>query len=161
MRKPAPGLRWRYCRDYSRIGAAARPYHIDPLIEHKISHAIADMGIDVITENVAAVSGAGVYDELNAVTQWSYPNRIFKAAYFVGNSTYPKLHLVQLTSFGCGPDAFILDEVGSNVFNRLHFMVENCKKQMENQQKSETEIATYLNHRKEAIKEVIFKGIEI
>ena len=26
----------------------------------------------------------------------------------------------------------------ANVFNRLHFMVENCKKQMENQQKSET-----------------------
>ena len=92
---------------------AARPYHIDPLIEHKISHAIADMGIDVITENVAAVAGAGVYDELNAITQWSYPNRIFKAAYFVGNSTYPNLHLVQLTSFGCGPDAFILDEVGA------------------------------------------------
>ena len=92
---------------------AARPYHIDPLIEHKISHAIADMGIDVITENVATVAGAGVYDELNAITQWSYPNRIFKAAYFVGNSTYPNLHLVQLTSFGCGPDAFILDEVGA------------------------------------------------
>ena len=98
---------------------AARPYHIDPLIEHKISHAIADMGIDVITENVAAVSGAGVYDELNAVTQWSYPNRIFKAAYFVGNSIYPNLHLVQLTSFGCGPDAFILDEVGT-ILKRYH-----------------------------------------
>ena len=98
---------------------AARPYHIDPLIEHKISHAIADMGIDVITENVAATAGAGVYDELNAVTQWSYPNRIFKAAYFVGNSTYPNLHLVQLTSFGCGPDAFILDEVGA-ILKRYH-----------------------------------------
>lgn len=92
---------------------AARPYHIDPLIEHKISQAIAAMGIDVITENVAAVAGAGVYDELNAITQWSYPNRIFKAAYFVGKSTYFNLHFVQLTSFGCGPDAFILDEVGT------------------------------------------------
>lgn len=92
---------------------AARPYHIDPLVEHKISHAIADMGIDVITENVAAYSGSGVYQELNAVTQWSYPNRIFKAAYFAGKCTYPNLHFVQLTSFGCGPDAFILDEVNS------------------------------------------------
>ncbi len=92
---------------------AARPYHIDPLIEHKISQSIADMGIDVITENVAAHSGAGVYNELNALSQWAYPNRIFKAAYFVGNHEYDKLQMVELTSFGCGPDAFILDEVRS------------------------------------------------
>ena len=92
---------------------AGRPYHIDPLIEHKISHAIADMGIDVITENVASVSGADVYDELNAVSQWGYPNRIFKAAYFVGRHSYPNLHFVELTSFGCGPDSFILDEVNA------------------------------------------------
>ena len=98
---------------------AGRPYHIDPLIEHKISQAISAMGIDVITENVASVSGAGVYNELNALTQWSYPNRIFKAAYFVGNSAYRNLHFVQLTSFGCGPDAFILDEVNA-ILKRYH-----------------------------------------
>lgn len=98
---------------------AGRPYHIDPLIEHKISHAIADMGIDVITENTAAVKGAEVYNELNAMSQWSYPNRIFKAAYFVGKHPYRNLHFVQLTSFGCGPDAFILDEVNA-VLKRFH-----------------------------------------
>lgn len=101
------------------IMLAARPYHIDPMIEHKISHAIADMGIDVITENVASVSGAAVYDELNAVTQWSYPNRIFKAAHFVGQHGYKNLHFVQLTSFGCGPDSFILDEVNA-ILKRFH-----------------------------------------
>ena len=95
------------------IMLAARPYHIDPLIEHKVSQAIADMGIDVITENVASVEGNGVYQNLNAVTQWAYPNRIFKAAYFVGKHTYNRLHYVELTSFGCGPDAFILDEVSA------------------------------------------------
>lgn len=98
---------------------AARPYHIDPLIEHKISHAIANMGIDVITENTASEKGADVYRELNAMTQWSYPNRIFKASYFVGNHEYSKLHFVQLTSFGCGPDAFILDEVNT-ILKRFH-----------------------------------------
>ncbi|MBP5259475.1 MAG: 2-hydroxyacyl-CoA dehydratase [Paludibacteraceae bacterium] len=92
---------------------AARPYHTDPLIEHKISWAIADMGIDVITENVSTHSGSGVYDELNAVSQWAYPNRIFKAAHFVGNYDGGNLQMVELTSFGCGPDAFILDEVGA------------------------------------------------
>ena len=90
---------------------AARPYHIDPLIQHKIADAIAAMGIDVITENVAAHEGQGVYAELNAMAQWAYPNRIFKAAHWVGNHPYGNLHIVELTSFGCGPDAFILDEV--------------------------------------------------
>ena len=90
---------------------AARPYHIDPLIQHKIADAIAAMGIDVITENVATHAGQGVYEHLNAMAQWAYPNRIFKAAHFVGNSNYAGLHMVELTSFGCGPDAFILDEV--------------------------------------------------
>ena len=90
---------------------AARPYHIDPLIQHKIADSIAAMGIDVITENVAAHEGQGVYDELNAMAQWAYPNRIFKAAHWVGNNPYNNLHMVELTSFGCGPDAFILDEV--------------------------------------------------
>lgn len=90
---------------------AGRPYHIDPLIQHRIADAIAAMGIDVVTENIAAHAGQGVYDHLNAMSQWAYPNRIFKAAHFVGESTYPGLHMVELTSFGCGPDAFILDEV--------------------------------------------------
>ena len=31
---------------------AGRPYHADPFIEHKISHAIADMGIDVVKSPV-------------------------------------------------------------------------------------------------------------
>lgn len=91
---------------------AGRPYHSDPYIEHKISHAIADMGIDVITENAAAELGKNVYDDLLAVSQWAYPNRIFKAAGYVARYS-GNLHYVELTSFGCGPDAFILDEVGA------------------------------------------------
>ena len=98
---------------------AARPYHIDPLIQHKIADAIADMGIDVLTENVAAHSGQAVYGEINALCQWAYPNRIFKAAHLVGNSSYAGLHMVELTSFGCGPDAFILDEV-RGILARYH-----------------------------------------
>ncbi len=98
---------------------AGRPYHSDPLIEHKISYAIADMGIDVVTEHIALHKGEGVYDELNAVTQWAYPNRLFKAAYFAGRYSGNRLQMVELTSFGCGPDAFILDEV-QNVLNRYN-----------------------------------------
>lgn len=92
---------------------AARPYHTDPMIEHKISQAIAYMGIDVITEHVATQLGSSVFEEVNAVSQWAYPNRIFKAAYFAGKYPKKNLHFVELTSFGCGPDAFILDEVNA------------------------------------------------
>ena len=98
---------------------AARPYHIDPLIEHKVSQAIADMGVDVITENVASRAGSDVYSNINALSQWAYPNRIFKAAWFTGRHPYANLHMVELTSFGCGPDAFILDEVRS-ILDRHH-----------------------------------------
>ena len=95
---------------------ACRPYHIDPLIQHKISDSIADMGIDVITENIANSDGDEVYKEIHSISQWAYPNRIFKAANFVAKSS-DNIHFVQLTSFGCGPDAFILDEVKA-ILNR-------------------------------------------
>ncbi|MCF0191137.1 MAG: 2-hydroxyacyl-CoA dehydratase [Marinilabiliaceae bacterium] len=98
---------------------AGRPYHTDPLIEHKIAQATADMGADVITEHIAIDAGATVYDELNAVSQWAYPNRIFKAARYVGDTHDPLLQMVELTSFGCGPDAFILDEVAA-ILERYH-----------------------------------------
>jgi len=88
---------------------AGRPYHSDPLIQHKISDCIADMGIDVVTEFIAGDEDTSVYRELMAVTQWTYPNRIFKAAHYVANSP-DNVHFMMITSFGCGPDSFIIDE---------------------------------------------------
>ncbi len=93
------------------IMLAGRPYHIDPLIQHKISDCISDMGIDVITENITLLSNDDVFEEVNAISQWAYPNRVFKAAQYVADSP-ENVHFVQLTSFGCGPDAFIIDEIG-------------------------------------------------
>ena len=87
-----------------------RPYHIDPLIQHKIANTISDMGIDVITENVALFTNEEVFSEVNAISQWAYPNRVMRAAHYVATTT-ENIHFVQLTSFGCGPDAFIVDEV--------------------------------------------------
>lgn len=88
---------------------AGRPYHSDPLIQHKISDCISDMGIDVVTEFVAGEEDTAVYKELMSVTQWTYPNRVFKAAHYVANSP-DNVHFMMITSFGCGPDAFIIDE---------------------------------------------------
>ena len=95
---------------------AGRPYHVDPLIQHKISDSISDMGIDVITENVTYHSDNEVFEQIHGVSQWAYPNRIFKSAHYVAESQ-DNIHFVQLTSFGCGPDAFIIDEV-KEILNR-------------------------------------------
>jgi predicted CoA-substrate-specific enzyme activase len=85
-----------------------RPYHIDPLINHNIPGLLTDLGVDVITEDSIPMEG----EELNnrhVMTQWEYMNRYFHAARWVGQQ--PNVELVQLNSFGCGPDPFLLDEV--------------------------------------------------
>ena len=89
---------------------AGRPYHIDPLIQHKISDLITDFGVDVVTEDIVRHLQADP-DEVQSVMQWAYTNRIFKSALWAANSAPQNVHYVQITSFGCGPDAFILDEV--------------------------------------------------
>lgn len=88
---------------------AGRPYHNDSLIQHKVSEIITSFGVDVITEDLIR------YDEeelenTHIIPQWSYMNRIMKAAQWTAN-TEENVHFIQITSFGCGPDAFIIDEV--------------------------------------------------
>ncbi len=89
---------------------AGRPYHTDPLIQHKISNMIADLGADVISEDIIRNDTDTPVDESYLVQQWSYINRILKAASWVARQNN-RIHFVQITSFGCGPDAFLLDEV--------------------------------------------------
>lgn len=87
---------------------AGRPYHSDPLIQHKIADIIAGFGADVITEDIVRGMVAKS-EEVQSIMQWSYVNRILNAALWVANAP-ENVHYIQLTSFGCGPDAFILDE---------------------------------------------------
>ncbi len=87
-----------------------RPYHIDPLINHNVPELLTDFGVDVITEDCIPMSGATLANRY-VMTQWEYLNRYFHAAHWVG--TQETVELVQLNSFGCGPDPFILDEVRS------------------------------------------------
>ena len=89
---------------------AGRPYHSDPLVQHKISDMAADFGADVITEDIVRFSDDDALDGINGVLQWTYVTRILKAARFVAEAD-DSVHYVQMTSFGCGPDAFIIDEV--------------------------------------------------
>ncbi len=88
-----------------------RPYHIDPLINHKIPDILINFGLDVITEDSIPLEDGQTLDNRHVMTQWEYLNRYFHAARWVGKQDAPRVEVVQLNSFGCGPDPFILDEV--------------------------------------------------
>ncbi len=91
------------------IMLVGRPYHTDPLIQHKVSDLISEMGADVISDDM--VRGMDIpLDDVHFVSQWAYTNRILKAAKWVALQG-DDVQCVQLTSFGCGPDAFLTDAV--------------------------------------------------
>ena len=87
-----------------------RPYHIDPLINHKIPDILINFGLDVITEDSIPLDGEQTLNNRHVMTQWEYLNRYFHAARWAGERK--NVEVVQLNSFGCGPDPFILEEVG-------------------------------------------------
>ena len=84
-----------------------RPYHIDQLINHKITDMITSMGADVITEDSVPDAKGGM-DGVQVLTQWQYPNRVFNAVKWARGQN--NVEVVQLNSFGCGPDAIVCDE---------------------------------------------------
>ena len=88
-----------------------RPYHIDSLINHKIPEMLTQLGVDVITEDSVPLQPGQTLDNRFVMTQWEYINRYFHAARWVGQQEH--VELVQLNSFGCGPDPFILEEVSA------------------------------------------------
>lgn len=88
---------------------AGRPYHTDMLIQHRVSEMLADMGISVITDDIVRNSEKD-FNDVHFLQQWAYPNRILNAAKWACSQD-SKLQFVELTSFGCGPDAFLVDEV--------------------------------------------------
>ncbi|MDO4161074.1 MAG: acyl-CoA dehydratase activase-related protein [Prevotellaceae bacterium] len=88
---------------------AGRPYHTDFLIQHKVSEMMADMGINVITDDIVKNKNI-VVDDAHFLSQWAYPNRILEAAKWCAGED-DNIQFVQMTSFGCGPDAFLVDEV--------------------------------------------------
>ncbi len=88
---------------------ASRPYHIDPLINHGVFDMFSDFGIDTITEDAITFVQKMSIDDAQVLTQWAYPNRLIHAAKFAASSKYAEL--IQLNSFGCGPDSIMIDEV--------------------------------------------------
>ncbi|MCQ2200333.1 MAG: acyl-CoA dehydratase activase-related protein [Paludibacteraceae bacterium] len=94
---------------------AGRPYHTDPLVQHRISEMIAKLGVEVITEEIARGGSVVLQSETPEafhIRQWSFVNRILNAAQWVAEQDND-VHFVEMTSFGCGPDAFLTDEIRS------------------------------------------------
>lgn len=100
------------CRNHEpAIVVAGRPYHADPLIHQKVGQILSDLGIHVFTDDLFRHHPSEDFRKLNMVSQWSYPNRVVQAALQV--ASLPRhVQLIQLNSFGCGPDSFFMDETG-------------------------------------------------
>ena len=89
---------------------AGRPYHTDPLIQHKLSDMIASLGVNVISDDIVRNDMQTGTGDTYLVRQWAYMNRIIKSGQWC--ATQPDdVHFIQMTSFGCGPDSFIQDEI--------------------------------------------------
>lgn len=88
---------------------AGRPYHADPLIHQKVGQILSDLGVLVFTDDVFRQEESKGFGKLNIVSQWSYPNRVVQAAMEVAKLP-ENVQLIQLNSFGCGPDSFFMDE---------------------------------------------------
>ena len=100
----------RYLKEHGKKGVvvAGRPYHVDPEIHHGIPNLITESGMAVLTEDSVAHLGT-IQRPLRVIDQWTYHNRLYRAASFVG--TQENLELIQLNSFGCGLDAVTSDQV--------------------------------------------------
>ncbi len=88
---------------------AGRPYHADPLIHQKVGQILSDLGATVLTDDVFRTHESEGFSKLNIVSQWSYPNRVVQSAMEIAKMP-PNIQLIQLNSFGCGPDSFFMDE---------------------------------------------------
>ncbi len=89
---------------------AGRPYHTDPLIHQKVGQILSDLGAQVFTDDIFRHTSRQGFGKLNIVSQWSYPNRVVQAAMEVAKLR-SNVQLIQLNSFGCGPDSFFMDEI--------------------------------------------------
>lgn len=97
---------------------AGRPYHTDPLVQHKLSEMIANLGVDVISDDIVRGDTKTHAGETYLVKQWAYMNRIMKSGQWAAEQD-DSLHFVEMTSFGCGPDSFIQDEI-RDILKRHH-----------------------------------------
>ena len=91
----------------SGIVLSGRPYHLDPEVNHGIPNLINSLGLAVFTDDSIAHLGH-VQRPLRVLDQWMYHSRLYEAAELVSKSE--NLELLQMNSFGCGPDSIAADQ---------------------------------------------------
>lgn len=89
------------------IVLSGRPYHLDPEVHHGIPQILTSLGLSVLTEDSISHLG-NVPRPLRVLDQWVYHSRLYQAADVVSKND--NLELVQLNSFGCGPDSVAIEQ---------------------------------------------------
>ncbi len=89
------------------IVLSGRPYHLDPEVNKGIPNLLTSMGFAVLTEDSISHLG-NVERPIRVLDQWMYHSRLYEAADFVSKNK--NLELVQLNSFGCGPDSIAAEQ---------------------------------------------------
>ena len=100
-------LNWLKEKGSRGIILSGRPYHLDPEVNHGIPKILTSLGLAVLTEDSVAHLGK-VERPLRVLDQWMYHSRLYEASDFV--SKQANLELVQLNSFGCGPDSIAAEQ---------------------------------------------------
>lgn len=100
-------LHWLKKNECKGIVLSGRPYHLDNEINHGIPALLTSLGLAVLTEDSVAHLG-NLKRPLNVLDQWMYHSRLYEAAEFV--SRQENIELIQLNSFGCGPDSIASDQ---------------------------------------------------
>ncbi|MDR1543819.1 MAG: acyl-CoA dehydratase activase-related protein [Prevotellaceae bacterium] len=117
------------------VVVAGRPYHADLLIQQKVGQILSDLGVIALTDDIFRTpmtricadntkkigenlrvprnlrSEKSGFHRLNLVSQWAYPNRVIQTALALAKLPQ-NVQMVQLNSFGCGPDSFFMEETG-------------------------------------------------
>lgn len=92
-----------------------RPYHIDPLINHGIDTVLSNLGVNVMSERAYPLDDKVNLQDVNVLTQWEYSNLLYAVAKKIVSEDL--IESIHLTSFGCGPDAIVSDEL-KDILNR-------------------------------------------
>lgn len=106
-RQGEQALSWLKEQGGSGIVLSGRPYHLDPEVNHGIPNLINSLELAVFTEDSVAHLGH-LQRPLRVLDQWMYHSRLYEAAELV--SRCENLELVQLNSFGCGPDSVAAEQ---------------------------------------------------
>lgn len=113
-RKGEEALSWLEKTGGKAIVLSGRPYHLDSEVNHSIPSLITSLGLAVLTEDCVAHLGHAERP-LKVLDQWMYHSRLYEAADYV--SKHDNIELVQLNSFGCGPDS-IASEQASEILSK-------------------------------------------